>query len=148
MKSLKICKLNPNKYFKTQDEARNWLLENIGKLETLIRTGIKEPEYLDDVPEFVRPDIYGEINNSGKLLVVSINLNNEITNDDLGKFIDIVAHNDASIAIWILADLDVNKQIILDWISQKTEPDLELVILKLTIFQIENSEPVPSLDRM
>ena len=109
---------------------------------------IEEPEYLDDVPEFIRPDIYGKLKKSGELLIVSINLNEKITNDDLKKFLDTVAFNEASMAIWVLADIDVRMQCMLEWISQKTEPKLEFVILKLSAFQIENSGPALSLDRM
>jgi hypothetical protein len=147
MKKMTICEFDPNRCFRSQEDARNWLLENIYRLEELICNEIKEPEYIDDVPEFIRPDIYGKIKSSGELLVVSINLN-KITNDDLKKFFDTVAFNDASLAIWVLADLDERMQCMIEWISQKTEPKLEFLILKLSAFQIENSGPVLSLDRM
>ncbi|MEI8390224.1 MAG: hypothetical protein WCG23_10120 [bacterium] len=148
MKEITIREFNPCRCFKSHEDARNWLLKNIYRLEELIHSEIKEPKYLDDVPEFIRPDIYGKIRGSLDLLVVSINLDKEITNDDLKKFLDTVAFNDASLAIWVLTDIDERLQCMLEWISQKMEPKVEFLILKMSAFRIENSGPVLSLDRM
>jgi len=148
MKKFTITEFNPCRCFRSQEDARNWLLKNIYRLEDLINIEIKEPEYLDDVPEFIRPDIYGKIRNSRDLLVVSINLDKKITNDDLKKFLDTVAFNDASLAVWVLTEIDERLQCMLEWISQKMEPKVEFLILKLSAFEIEKSGPALSLDRM
>ena len=150
MKKMTICEFDPTRCFKSQEDARNWLLEDINKMEKLINTKIKDPFYPQkEISEFVRPDIYSGIGDSGKILVANINLNGKITNDDFKKFFATVAYNNASIAVWILADLDEKDQYIIDWINERFKHDkLELMILKLSAFQIENSDPILSLDRI
>jgi len=87
-------------------------------------------------------DILAEEENTGKKIVIENQL--EFTDHDhLGKLLTYASGHDAEIIIWIVKNVrDEHKQAI-DWLNEHTDEKINLFVIKIELWQIDESSVAP-----
>jgi hypothetical protein len=143
----KVKELDVKEIFKTNEDVKNWLLENPEQLEEAIHIELKNLCHTAGIPEEARPDLYAEVNMTYNKVIIQVNLE-EATDDDFKRFLAIAAVNNVKKAVWIVTGIDDKTRCILDWLNERTEHKTQFIILKLSAYQIENSLPAINLVRI
>jgi len=125
---------------KSNEEAKNWLLENINQLESLLEIELYNPRVYFTPSDEANPDIIAEENMTDKKVVCLINLNT-ITNKDFKRFLATSTAFNASIAIWIISEIDDQTKAIIHWLNHRTEWKTQFIIAKIEGYKIGNSLP-------
>ncbi|MEN9407111.1 MAG: hypothetical protein RLZZ455_327, partial [Candidatus Parcubacteria bacterium] len=87
-------------------------------------------------------DILAEEESTGSKIIIENQL--EITNHDhLGKVITYGAGLDAETIIWIVKDVREEHQRAVDWLNEHTEEKINFFIIKMELWQIDNSPFAP-----
>jgi hypothetical protein len=142
MKKLEnLTKIPIKDLLKSNTKARNWLLENIDQLENLLKIELSNPRFYLNTPEEARPNLIAEENMTDKKVVCLINLDTP-TDKDFKKFLSIATAHNASIALWIVSEIDDQTKAIIDWLNLRTEKNTPFIILKLSAYTIGTSLPV------
>lgn len=90
-------------------------------------------------------DILAEEENTGKKIIIENQL--EITNHDhLGKIITYASGYDAEVIIWVVKDVREEHRRAVDWLNEHTGEDIEFYLLKIELWQIENSPFAPKFE--
>jgi hypothetical protein len=90
-------------------------------------------------------DILAEEENTGKKIIIENQL--EITNHDhLGKIITYASGYDAERIIWVVKDVREEHRRAVDWLNEHTDEDIEFYLVKIELFQIENSPYAPKFE--
>jgi hypothetical protein len=132
---------------KNNTEARNWLLENMDQLETLLGKELSNPGVCLNTTEEARPDLIAEENITEKKVVCLINL--DIPNDaDFKKFLSIATAHNSSIALWIVSEIDDQTKAIIQWLNHRTEWKTRFIIAKIEGYKIGDSLPVVHLAKI
>lgn len=131
---------------KSNTEARNWLLENIDQLENLLGIELYSPRFCLNTPKEARPDLIAEESMTDKKIVCLINLETP-TDEDFKKFLSIATIHNASIALWIVSEIDDQTKAIIRWLNHRTEWKTRFVIAKIKGYKIGNSSPVIHLTK-
>lgn len=139
-----LTKIPIKELLKSNTEARNWLLENIDQVENVLGIELSNPRSCLNIPEEARPDLIAEENMTDKKIVCLINLDTP-TDKDFKKFLSIVTANNASIALWIVSEIDDQTKAIIQWLNHGTEWKTQFVITKLEGYKIGDSLPVVHL---
>jgi hypothetical protein len=105
---------------KNNTEAKNWLLGNMDQLENLLEIELSNPGVCLNIPEEVRPDLIAEENMTDKKVVCLINLDIP-TDAGFKKFLSIATAHNASIALWIVSEIDDQTKAIIQWLNHRTE---------------------------
>jgi hypothetical protein len=120
-----------------------WLAkeENLKLLSDEIGIDIELEETEASVGRF-NVDILAKEEGSDRMVVIENQL--EATDHDhLGKLITYAAGFDAQIIIWIVKEVrDEHKQAI-DWLNEHTDEKVNLFIIKMELWQIDDSPPAP-----
>jgi hypothetical protein len=123
-----------------------WLAqdENLRLLGDEVGFDIKLTQTEAEVGEF-NVDILAEEENTGKKIIIENQL--EITNHDhLGKIITYASGYDAEVIIWIVKDVREEHRRAVDWLNEHTDEDIEFYLLKIELFQIEDSPYAPKFE--
>jgi hypothetical protein len=90
-------------------------------------------------------DILAEEENTGKKIIIENQL--EITNHDhLGKVITYASGYDARIIVWVVKDVREEHRQAIDWLNEHTDEDIEFYLLKIELWQIEDSPYAPKFE--
>lgn len=90
-------------------------------------------------------DILAEEENTGRKIIVENQL--EITNHDhLGKIITYASGIDAGVIVWIVKDVREEHRQAIDWLNEHTDENIEFYLLRIELWQIENSPLAPKFE--
>lgn len=90
-------------------------------------------------------DILAEEENTGRKIIIENQL--EITNHDhLGKIITYASGYDAQIIVWVVKDVREEHRQAIDWLNEHTDEDIEFYLVKIELWQIENSPFAPKFE--
>lgn len=142
-----LSKIDISEIFKTNQEVRNWLIENPKGLENALNIELVNIGHHSIIPEEVRPDIYAEENMSHNKVIVMINLD-EPADEDFKNLLAIAAANNANKAVWLVKSLDDKTRYILNWLNERTGWKSEFIVLKLEAYKINDSLPAVKLVRI
>ena len=90
-------------------------------------------------------DILAEVENSDKQVVIENQLEST-DHDHLGKIITYAAGFDASMVIWIVKEAREEHRKAIDWLNQYTDENLNFFLVKIEVWQIENSPFAPNFE--
>lgn len=90
-------------------------------------------------------DILAEEENTGHKIIIENQL--EITNHDhLGKIITYASGHDARVIVWIVKDVREEHRRAIDWLNEHTDEDIEFYLVRIELWQIENSPYAPKFE--
>jgi hypothetical protein len=90
-------------------------------------------------------DILAEEENTGHKIIIENQL--EVTNHDhLGKIITYASGYDASIIVWVVKDVREEHRQAIDWLNEHTDENIEFYLLRIELWQIENSPYAPKFE--
>ncbi len=90
-------------------------------------------------------DILAEEENTGKKIIIENQL--EMTNHDhLGKVVTYASGYDARIIVWIVKDVREEHRQAIDWLNEHTDEDIEFYLIRIELWQIENSPYAPKFE--
>ncbi len=121
----------------------SWLSkeENLALLSDEIGIDIKLIRTEGEVGGF-SVDILAEEENSGRKIIIENQLEMS-DHDHLGKIITYASGYNASYIIWVLKDVrDEHKQAI-DWLNEHTDDELNFFVVRMELWQIDNSPFAP-----
>lgn len=141
-----LTKIPINDLLKNNTEARNWLLESIDQLENLLGTELYNPRLCSKNSDDITPDIIAEENMTDKKVICLINLDVP-TDKDFKRFLSASTALNASIAIWIVSEIDDQTKAVIQWLNHRTKWKTQFVIAKIEGYKIGNSLPVVYLSK-
>jgi hypothetical protein len=90
-------------------------------------------------------DILAEEEGTGRKIIIENQL--EVTNHDhLGKIITYASGYDAKIIVWVVKDVREEHRQAVDWLNEHTDEDTEFYLMKIELWQIENSPYAPKFE--
>lgn len=90
-------------------------------------------------------DILAEEENTGKKIIIENQL--EVTNHDhLGKVITYASGYDAGVIIWVVKDVREEHRRAIDWLNEHTDDEIEFYLVKIELWQIEDSPYAPKFE--
>jgi hypothetical protein len=90
-------------------------------------------------------DILAEEENTGRKIIIENQL--EVTNHDhLGKLITYASGYDAGVIIWVVKDVREEHRQAIDWLNEHTDEEIEFYLVKIEVYQIENSPLAPKFE--
>lgn len=92
-------------------------------------------------------DILAEEENTGKKIIIENQLE-KTDHDHLGKIITYASGYDAEYLVWIVKDANEEHRQAMEWLNDKTGNDLNLFLIKLELWQIDNSSPAVKLNML
>src|SRR3989344_3103649 len=123
-----------------------WLAqeENLSLLADEIGFDIKLIQTEAEVGSF-NVDILAEEENTGRKIIIENQL--EITNHDhLGKIITYASGYDARVIVWIVKDVREEHRQAIDWLNEHTDEDIEFYLVRIELWQIEDSPLAPKFE--
>jgi hypothetical protein len=121
----------------SQEENLTLLGDEIGFEIKLIQTEAKVGSF--------NVDILAEEENTGKKIIIENQL--EVTNHDhLGKVITYASGYDARIIVWVVKDVREEHRQAIDWLNEHTDEDIEFYLLRIELWQIEDSPYAPKFE--
>ena len=142
-----LKKIDIRKVWKNEaSDFTNWLaeldnLQNLGD-EIGVDIGLNQTEA--PVGKFF-VDILAKDENSGKHVVIENQL--ETTNHDhLGKIITYAAGFDASMVIWVVKEAREEHRKAIDWLNQYTDENVAFFLVKVEVWQIDDSPFAPKFE--
>ncbi len=121
----------------SQEENLTLLSEEIGVDINLIQTEANVGKF--------NVDILAEEDNTKRKIIIENQLE-DTNHDHLGKIITYASGYDAEIIIWIVKDFREEHQKAIDWLNEHTDENISFFLIKLELWQIENSNPAPKFE--
>ena len=123
-----------------------WLAEddNLALLSEEIGVEIKLVQTEANVGRF-NVDILAEESNSGRKIIIENQLE-DTNHDHLGKIITYASGYDAEIIIWIVKDYREEHQKAIDWLNEHTDENISFFLIKVELWQIQDSNPAPKFE--
>jgi hypothetical protein len=90
-------------------------------------------------------DILAEEEGSGRKIIIENQLE-DTNHDHLGKIITYASGYNAEIIIWVVRDYREEHQKAIDWLNEHTDEKISFFLIKIELWQIENSNPAPKFD--
>lgn len=128
------------------NDFTKWLAqeENLALLGDEIGFDIKLIQTEAKVGSF-NVDILAEEENTGNKVIIENQL--EISDHDhLGKVITYASGYDAKVIVWVVKDIREEHRNAIDWLNENTNEDIGFYLLKIELWQIENSLPAPKFE--
>lgn len=120
------------------------LEENLSLLSEEVGISIKLLQTEANVGRY-NVDILAEEENSGRKIIIENQLE-DTNHDHLGKIITYASGYDAEIIIWIVKDYREEHRKAIDWLNEHTDQKISFYLIKLELWQIEDSNPAPKFD--
>lgn len=126
----------------------NWLAqeENLDALSEEIGVDIKLVKTEANVGKY-SVDILAEEEISGRKIIIENQLE-DTNHDHLGKIITYASGYDAEIIIWIVKDVREEHQKAIEWLNEHTDENISFFLIRIELWQIENSNPAPKFEIM
>lgn len=124
----------------------NWLAqeENLSLLGDEIGFDIQLTQTEAAVGSF-NVDILAEEANTGKKIIIENQL--ELTDHDhLGKIITYASGYDASVVVWVVRDAREEHRKAVDWLNEHTDEETEFYLVKIEVWQIQDSPLAPKFE--
>lgn len=124
----------------------NWLAkkENLDLLSEEIGIDIKLVQTEANVGRF-NVDILAEEESSGRKIIIENQLE-DTDHEHLGKIITYASGYDAEIIIWIVKDIREEHQKAIEWLNEHTDESTNFFLIKIELWQIDNSSPAPKFE--
>jgi len=124
----------------------NWLAqqENLDLLSKEIGIDIKLIQTEAKIGSF-SVDILAEEETSGQKIIIENQLE-ETNHDHLGKIITYASGYEANIIIWIVKDVREEHQKAIEWLNEHTDENINFFLIKIELWQIDNSNPAPKFE--
>lgn len=124
----------------------NWLAEkeNLDLLSQEIGVSLKLIQTEANVGKF-NVDILAEDELTSRKVIIENQLE-DTNHDHLGKIITYAAGYDAQIVLWIVRNVREEHQRALEWLNEHSDQNIGFFLIKLELWQIENSNPAPKFD--
>jgi hypothetical protein len=90
-------------------------------------------------------DILAEQSTSDKKIIIENQLK-KTDRDHLGKIITYASGVDAEFVVWIVESVREEHKRAIDWLNEHTDEDLNFFLIKVELWQIENSPPAPKFN--
>lgn len=90
-------------------------------------------------------DILAEEESTGRKIVIENQLE-DTDHDHLGKIITYASGYDAEIVIWIVRDAREEHQRAIEWLNEHTDEKIGFFLIKIEIWQIDESNPAAKFD--
>ncbi|MEX2411892.1 MAG: DUF4268 domain-containing protein [Candidatus Paceibacterota bacterium] len=90
-------------------------------------------------------DILAEEENTGKKIIIENQLE-KTDHDHLGKIITYASGYDAEYIVWIVKDANEEHRQAMEWLNDHTDSDLNFFLMKLELWQIDDSKPAVKLN--
>ncbi len=144
----KLHKVEPRDIWRLEPDFTRWLSqeENLDILSEEIGVDIKLIKTEASVGKF-SVDILAEEEMSGRKIIIENQLE-DANHDHLGKIITYASGYDAEIIIWIVRDLRDEHQKAIDWLNEHTDENISFFLIKIELWQIEDSLPAPKFEIM
>lgn len=124
----------------------NWLAqeENLSLLGDEIGFDVQLTQTEAAVGSF-NVDILAEESNTGKKIIIENQL--ELTDHDhLGKIITYASGYDARVIVWVVKDAREEHRNAVDWLNEHTDEDMEFYLVRIEVWQIEDSPLAPKFE--
>ena len=128
------------------NDFTRWLAqeENLRLLSDEVGFDIKLVQTEAAVGKF-NVDILAEEENTGKKIIIENQL--EITNHDhLGKLVTYASGYNAGVIIWIVKGVREEHRRAVDWLNEHTDEEIEFYLVKIELWQIEQSPLAPKFE--
>lgn len=124
----------------------DWLSqqENLDLLSNEIGISVKILQKEANVGRY-NVDILAEEENSGRKIIIENQLE-DTNHDHLGKIITYASGYGAEIIIWIVKDYREEHQKAIGWLNEHTDEKICFYLIKLELWQIEDSNPAPKFE--
>jgi len=124
------------------NEATNftpWLENNIDRLGQALGMEIEVQEREADVGDFSL-DIMAKDLGTGRTIVIENQLT-QTDHDHLGKLLTYAGGFDAGVLVWIAKELRDEHRKALEWLNEKTGPDVDFFGVVIEVIRIDDSKP-------
>lgn len=118
--------------------------ENLSLLSEEIGIELKTIQTEANVGRF-NVDILAEEENTTRKVIIENQLE-DTNHDHLGKIITYASGYDAEIIIWIVKDSREEHQKAIDWLNEHTDEKICFYLIKLELWQIDDSNPAPKFE--
>ncbi len=128
------------------NDFTKWLAqeENLALLGDEIGFDIKLIQTEAKVGSF-NVDILAEEENTGNKVIIENQL--EVSDHDhLGKVITYASGYDAKVIVWVVKDVREEHRNAIDWLNENTNEEIGFYLLRIELWQIENSLPAPKFE--
>lgn len=124
----------------------NWLAQeqNLAELSSEIGLNIKLIKTEANVGTF-NVDILAQEESSDRKIIIENQLE-DTDHDHLGKIITYASGYDAETIIWIVKDVRSEHQKAIEWLNEHTDENINFFLIKIELWQIENSNPAPKFE--
>lgn len=124
----------------------NWLAleENLDALSEEIGIDINLIKTEASVGKF-NVDILAEDEATRRKIIIENQLE-QTNHDHFGKIITYASGYDAEVIIWIVKDVRDEHQRAIEWLNEHTDEDINFFLIKIELWQIENSNPAPKFE--
>lgn len=124
----------------------NWLAlpSNLEELSREIGIDIKLIKTEANVGKY-NVDILAEEEATGNKIIIENQLE-DTDHDHLGKIITYASGYDAETIIWIVKDVRGEHQKAIEWLNEHTDENINFFLIKIELWQIEDSKPAPKFD--
>lgn len=143
----KLKKVDLREVFRQEaTDFTKWLAqqENLDLLGKEIGIDIKLIQIEANVGKF-SVDILAEEESSGRKIIIENQLE-DTNHDHLGKIITYASGYDAEIIIWIVSDYREEHQKAVDWLNEHSDENIGFFLIKIELWQIDNSNPAPKFE--
>lgn len=143
----RLIKVDLRKMWKNeQRDFTPWLAEaeNLDLLGAEIGVPISFIEREAGVGRY-KVDILAEEQGTERKIIIE-NCLGETDHDHLGKIITYASGYDAEYVIWIVKDAKEEHQKAMDWINEHTSEEINFFLIKIELWQIDDSKPAPKFD--
>ncbi len=123
-----------------------WLAleENLDALSEEIGIDIKLIDTEVSVGKF-SVDILAEEENTGHKIIIENQLE-DTNHDHLGKIITYASGHDAKVIIWVVRDAREEHRQAIEWLNSHTDDEIGFFLIKIELYQIDDSSPAPKFE--
>jgi len=116
-----------------------WLVDNIGRLGQALGMELEVQEHEADVGDFSL-DVMAKDLGTGRTVVIENQLT-ETDHDHLGKLLTYAGGFDAGVLVWISKELRDEHRKALEWLNERTGPDVDCFGVVIEVIRIDDSKP-------
>jgi len=90
-------------------------------------------------------DILAEEENTGHKIIIENQLE-DTDHDHLGKIITYASGHDAKVIIWVVRDAREEHRQAIEWLNSHTDDEIGFFLIKIELYQIDDSNPAPKFE--
>jgi len=90
-------------------------------------------------------DILAEEENTGHKIIIENQLE-DTDHDHLGKIITYASGHDAKVIIWVVRDAREEHRQAIEWLNSHTDDEIGFFLIKIELYQIDDSSPAPKFE--